>query len=77
MGRRPSRCTLAASSKGVEAPGGENKTAMQTTTARTLSPVYERVLISRSSAGLPRTYRLVRRHGRPAALLMAVLKALR
>ena len=52
-------------------------TAMQTTTARTLNPAYERVLISRSSAGLPRTYRLVRRQGRRAALLTAVLRALR
>src|SRR2546428_644199 len=35
-------------------------------------PAYERVLISRSSAGLPRTYRLVRRPGSAPALLLVL-----
>jgi len=46
---------------------------MQATTTRATGPVYDRVLIGRSSAGLPRTYRLVRRQGRSAAVLSAVL----
>ena len=41
------------------------------------TPAYERVLISRSSAGLPRTYRLVRRPGSTPALLVALKRVLR
>jgi len=67
---------LAALIKRCGAPGGRPLTTMQITRTSP-TPAYERVLISRSSAGLPRTYRLVRRPGSAPALLVALKRVLR